>query len=93
MTTCEINFRYHTIGIVLSQRHYFRARNYERYGTQIRYIILLSRKFYINSNEKNKSHHYCEMLVEAMLMPENHSVRLHVVVELWMRSCFLNHAK
>jgi len=33
------------------------------------------------------------MLVEAMLMPENNSVRLHVVVELWMRSCFLKHAK
>jgi len=45
MTTCEINFRYHTVGIVLSQWHYFRARNYERYGTQIRYIILLSWKF------------------------------------------------
>jgi len=26
------------IGIVLSQQHYFRAQNYERYGTQIRYI-------------------------------------------------------
>jgi len=38
--------------------------------------------------KKNKSHHCCEMLVEAMLMPESHSV-----VELWMRSCFLKHAK
>jgi len=27
-----------TSGIVLSQQHYFRAQNYERYGTQIRYI-------------------------------------------------------
>jgi len=43
--------------------------------------------------EKNKSHHRCEMLMEAMLMSKNHSVRLHVVVELWMRSCFLKHAK
>jgi len=40
------------IRIVLSEQHYFRAQNYERYGTQIRYIILLSWKFYINSNEK-----------------------------------------
>jgi len=52
MRTCEINFRYHTIGIVHSQRHYFFAWNCERYGTQIRYIILLSWKFYINSNEQ-----------------------------------------
>jgi len=52
MTTCEINFRYHTVGLVLSQRHYFHARNYERYGTKIRYIILLLWKFCINSNEK-----------------------------------------
>jgi len=54
MTTCEINFRYHTMGIVFSQRHYFCARIYERYGTQIRYIILLSWKLYINSNEKKQ---------------------------------------
>jgi len=81
------------IGIVLSQQHYFRAQNYERYGTQIRYIILLSWKFYINSNEKNKSYHCCEMFVEAMLMAENHSVWLHVAVDLWMRSCFLKHAR
>jgi len=33
--------------------------------------------------KKNKSHHCCEMLVEAMLMPENHSV-----AELWMMSFF-----
>jgi len=39
---------------------------------------------------KNKSHLCCEMLVEAMLMA---AVRLHVAVELWMRSCFLKHAK
>jgi len=29
MTTCEINFRYR---LDLSQHHYFRVRNYERYG-------------------------------------------------------------
>jgi len=50
-------------------------------------------KIYINSKEKNKSYHRREMLVEAMLMSENHLVRLHVVVELWIRSCFLKRAK
>jgi len=56
-------------------------------------VYYFREKIYINSNDKNKSYHCCEMLVEAMLMLENHSVRLHVVVELWMRSCFLKYAK
>jgi len=63
------------IGIVLSQQHYFRAKNYERYGTQIRYI----RENFISIQTKNKSHHCCEMFVEAMMMAENHSVRLHML--------------
>jgi len=77
------------IGIVLSQQHYFRAQNYERYGTQIWYI----RENVTSIQTKNKSHHCCEMFVEAMMMAENHSVRLRVAVEMWMRSCFLKHAK
>jgi len=57
-------------------------------GHKSRTLYYLRENFASIQAKKNKSHHCCEMVVEAMLMPENHSV-----VELRMRSCFLKHAK